>query len=122
MTNGFKILAQGMAIALGLGTTSFAQDGDPITWSVHVDLSGPASYGGIPQGDGFEQYVAWKNAQGGLRGRPIDLTVTDTTFKVDVAAGNFKKAMAAGDVHFVFGDSTGMVQVLPLSEDPLNVT
>ena len=112
MTSVFKTAAKSIAIALAFAGAAFAQDGEPIKWSVHVDLSGPASYGGIPQADGFEEYVAWKNAQGGIRGRPIDLTVTDTTFKVDVAAGNFKKAMAAGGVSFAFGDSTGMIQAI----------
>lgn len=112
MTNGFKNTARGVALALAFAGTAHAQDGEPIKWSVQVDLSGPASYGGIAQADGFEEYVAWKNAQGGIRGRPINLTVTDTTFKVDVAAGNFKKAVAAGDVSFVFGDSTGMIQAI----------
>lgn len=102
-----------LAAGLGLaGPVSNAAAEDPLIWSVHVDLTGPASYGGIPQGDGFESFVEWKNAQGGIRGRPIDLTVTDTTFKVDVASANFKKAMAEGPVHYVFGDSTGMMQAI----------
>lgn len=102
----------GTSIGLsGFGTVAFAQ-GDPLTWSVHVDLTGPASYGGIPQGDGFEQYVQWKNANGGIGGRMIDLTVTDTTFSVDVAAGNFRRAMAEGGVSYFFGDSTGTIQAI----------
>jgi branched-chain amino acid transport system substrate-binding protein len=107
-----KGLAVAIATTLGLAGAATAQDGEPIVWSVHVDLSGPASYGGIPQGDGFESYVEWRNAQGGINGRPIDLTVTDTTFSVDVAAGNFRRAMAQGDVSFLFGDSTGMMQAI----------
>ena len=112
MTNRLKALAAALAATTMLSGAALAQDGEPIVWSVHVDLSGPASYGGIPQGDGFESYVEWKNAQGGINGRPIDLTVTDTTFSVDVAAGNFKRAMAQGNVSFVFGDSTGMIQAI----------
>ncbi len=112
MTYLWKGLAKTLALTLGLTGAAVAQDGEPVHWSVHVDLSGPASYGGIPQGQGFEDYVAWKNEQGGIRGRPIDLTVTDTTFKVDVAAGNFKRAMTEGNVSFVFGDSTGMIQAI----------
>jgi len=107
-----KGLAAAIATTLGLAGAAAAQDGEPIVWSVNVDLSGAASYGGIPQGDGFESYVEWRNAQGGINGRPIDLTVTDTTFSVDVAAGNFRRAMAQGDVSFVFGDSTGMMQAI----------
>lgn len=112
MNYGLKGLATSLAMTMGLAGAAMAQDGEPLVWSVHVDLSGPASYGGIPQGDGFEEFVAWKNQQGGIRGRPIDLTITDTTFKVDVAAGNFKRAMTEGNVSFVFGDSTGMIQAI----------
>lgn len=104
-------IATGFTLS-GLGSMAIAQENGTLKWSVHVDLTGPASYGGIPQGDGFEQYVQWKNANGGIRGRMIDLTVTDTTFSVDVAAGNFRRAMAEGDVDYVFGDSTGMMQAI----------
>ncbi len=112
MRYAMKGLAVAIATTLGLAGAATAQDGEPIVWSVNVDLSGPASYGGIPQADGFESYVEWRNAQGGINGRPIDLTVTDTTFSVDVAAANFRRAMAQGDVSFVFGDSTGMMQAI----------
>lgn len=94
----------------GFGGAASAQD--PLNWSVHVDLTGPAAYGGIPQGQGFKDYVAWKNSQGGIRGRMINLQVDDSTFKVDLAAANFKKALAAGPVHYMFGDSTAMIQAI----------
>ena len=114
MFNRRKFLTTvGLAVGIGLASlasTATAQEG--LTWSVHVDLTGPASYGGLPQGDGFEAFVKWKNEQGGIRGRMIDLTVTDTTFKVDVAAANLKKAMAQSQVHYFFGDSTGTMQAV----------
>lgn len=42
----------------------------------------------------------------------INLQVDDSTFKVDLAAANFKKALAAGPVHYMFGDSTAMIQAI----------
>lgn len=94
----------------GIGS-ALAQE-DTINWSVHVDLTGPASYGGIPQGEGFTSYVDWVNSNGGIRGRKIDLQIHDTTFKPDVAIATYKKALAAGRVDYVFGDSTTMIQAI----------
>ncbi|VVT01189.1 ABC transporter substrate-binding protein [Hoeflea sp. EC-HK425] len=94
----------------GIGQAA-AQE-DTINWSVHVDLTGPASYGGIPQAEGFKSYVEWKNADGGIRGRQIKLEIHDTTFKTDVAVATYKKALASGRVDYVFGDSTAMIQAI----------
>lgn len=89
-----------------------AQANDDLNWSIHCDLTGPAAEGGKFQGDGFVEYAKWINGQGGIRGRKINLSVEDTTFKVDVAVANLKKAMAAGRVDYMFGESTGMIQAI----------
>lgn len=89
-----------------------AQAADTLNWSIHCDLTGPAAEGGKFQGDGFVEYAKWINDQGGIRGRKINLTVNDSTFKVDVAVANFKKALAAGRVDYLFGESTGMIQAI----------
>lgn len=89
-----------------------AQANDDLNWSIHCDLTGPAAEGGKFQGDGFVEYAKWINDQGGIRGRKINLSVEDTTFKVDVAVANLKKAMAAGRVDYMFGESTGMIQAI----------
>lgn len=89
-----------------------AQANDDLNWSIHCDLTGPAAEGGKFQGEGFVEYTKWINDQGGIRGRKINLSVEDTTFKVDVAVANLKKAMAAGRVDYMFGESTGMIQAI----------
>mgnify|MGYP003148462958 CR=1 FL=1 len=103
--------AVSIASAAG-GIGQAAAQEDSINWSVHVDLTGPASYGGIPQAEGFKSYVEWKNADGGIRGRQIKLEIHDTTFKTDVAVATYKKALASGRVDYVFGDSTAMIQAI----------
>ena len=103
--------AVSIASAAG-GIGQAAAQEDSINWSVHVDLTGPASYGGIPQAEGFKSYVEWKNADGGIRGRQIKLEIHDTTFKTDVAVATYKKALASGRVDYVFGDSTTMIQAI----------
>ena len=91
---------------------ALAQSADTLNWSVHCDLTGPAAEGGKFQGEGFTEYVKWVNAQGGIRGRMINLTIEDTTFKVDVAVANMKKQLAAGRIDYLFGESTAMIQAI----------
>jgi branched-chain amino acid transport system substrate-binding protein len=91
---------------------ALAQSADTLNWSVHCDLTGPAAEGGKFQGEGFTEYVKWINAQGGIRGRMINLTIEDTTFKVDVAVANMKKQLAAGRIDYLFGESTAMIQAI----------
>ena len=100
------------ATAAGSFGIAMAQSTDALNWSVHVDLTGPAAEGGKFQGEGFTEYVKWINDQGGIRGRKINLTIEDTTFKVDVAIANMKKQLAAGPIDFLFGESTAMIQAI----------
>jgi branched-chain amino acid transport system substrate-binding protein len=85
---------------------------DSLNWSVHCDLTGPAAEGGKFQGDGFTSYAKWINAQGGIRGRKVNVTLNDSTFKVDVAVANFKKELAKGRIDYLFGESTGFIQAI----------
>ncbi len=89
-----------------------AHSADDLRWSIHCDLTGPAAEGGKFQADGFTAYAEMINANGGIRGRKIDLTINDSTFKVDVAVANVKKALAKGRVDYLFGESTGMIQAI----------
>jgi len=41
-------IATGFTLS-GLGSMAIAQENGTLKWSVHVDLTGPASYGGIPR-------------------------------------------------------------------------
>jgi branched-chain amino acid transport system substrate-binding protein len=102
----------GAAAAVSTFNIRTAQAADALNWSIHCDLTGPAAEGGKFQGDGFTAYADWINAQGGIRGRKINLTVNDSTFKVDVAVANVKKELARGRVDYLFGESTGMIQAI----------
>jgi len=110
--NRRRLLVAGAATAIttfGIGRARAAGD---INWSIHCDLTGPAAEGGKPQGDGYAAYADWLNAKGGIRGRMVKATINDSTFKVDVAVANLKKALAQGRVDYIFGDSTGMIQAI----------
>lgn len=97
-----------------------ARAAEDLNWSIHCDLTGPAAEGGKFQGDGFTEYTNFINANGGIRGRKINLTINDSTFKVDVAVANLKKALAQGKVDYVFGDSTGMIQAISPENNSTN--
>ena len=101
----------------GIRTASAADD---LNWSIHCDLTGPAAEGGKYQGDGFQAYADWINAKGGIRGRKVNLTINDSTFKVDVAVANVKKALAQGRIDFLFGESTGMIQAISPENNATN--
>lgn len=94
---------------LGFSGTALAQQND-LNWFVNSDLSGPAAYSSAAEAEGIQDFVAWKNAQGGIRGRKINVTVADTGFQPSVSVANFNKAVAGGHLDYVYADSTGMVQ------------
>src|SRR5215510_4712969 len=112
--------AAGGTMALAAIGSRTARAADDLVWSVHVDLTGPAAEGGKFQGDGFVEYANWVNSNGGIRGRKIKLTVNDSTFKVDVAVANLKKALAQGKIDFMFGESTGMIQAISPENNATN--
>jgi len=109
--------ALAVASATGIRTAHAAEE---LNWSIHCDLTGPAAEGGKAQGIGFRSYADWINAQGGIRGRMINLTINDSTFKVDVAVANVKKALARGRVDYLFGESTGMIQAITPENNATN--
>jgi branched-chain amino acid transport system substrate-binding protein len=111
------LLATAAATTFGIGRARAADD---LNWSIHCDLTGPAAEGGKYQGDGFVAYAEWINAKGGIRGRKVVATINDSTFKVDVAVANVKKALAQGRVDYIFGESTGMIQAITPENNATN--
>ncbi|RJG40861.1 ABC transporter substrate-binding protein [Mesorhizobium sp. DCY119] len=110
----------GAAAAVSTFGIRTARSADDLNWSIHCDLTGPAAEGGKFQGDGFTAYANWINAKGGIRGRKVNATINDSTFKVDVAVANVKKALAQGRVDYLFGESTGMIQAISPENNSTN--
>lgn len=121
ITTRRTLLKAGAATAL-VGTFGIrtARAEDTLNWSIHCDLTGPAAEGGKFQGDGFTAYAKYINAKGGIRGRKVNVTLNDSTFKVDVAVANVKKELAKGRVDFLFGESTGMIQAISPENNSTN--
>lgn len=107
-------LAAAMA---GLALATFAPraeaaDPNELVWSIHVDMTGPASYSGAAQAASFKDYAEWINAKGGIRGRKVRLILSDTTFQPAVAVAGFKKVTAEEKPVYVTGDSTAMIKAI----------
>lgn len=109
--------ATAIATSFNIGRSNAAE---PLNWSIHCDLTGPAAEGGKFQGDGFNAYAKYINDKGGIRGRPVQVTLNDSTFKVDVAVANVKKELAKGRIDYLFGESTGMIQAISPENNSTN--
>src|SRR2546425_5145543 len=92
--------AVGAINAVGISTAR-AQSSGELNWYIDCDLTGPAAIDGKYIGEGFSEYAKWINAQGGIRGRKVNLALSDNTYKLDVAVANIKKALASGRVDYM---------------------
>lgn len=82
------LLAAGLALSIalaGCGNGGGSGEDDPILIGNIADLSGPTSDVGTPYSEGVRGYVEWRNAQGGIGGRQIELLWEDYQYDVAVA-------------------------------------
>ena len=73
-------------------------DGEPIVIGNIADLSGATADVGTPYSEGIRGYVDWRNAQGGIAGRPIELLWEDYQYDVAVAERLYTDYAAQGVV------------------------
>ncbi len=93
--------------ALGTLTLSFAQDAGPIRIGVLIALSGPAAAYGAEERRAVEAVVNQANAQGGIKGRKIELVVRDTKTNPTEAARLASQVIADDKVIAIIGTTTG---------------
>lgn len=75
-----------------------AADGEPIVIGSVADLSGPTGDVGTPYSEGVRGYVEWRNANGGIEGRPIELLWEDYQYDVAIAEQLYTDFIAQGAV------------------------
>ncbi len=75
------------------------------------DLTGPTSDVGTPYAEGIKGYVEWRNANGGVEGRQIELISADYAYKVDQAELLYTQYVQEGVVAFQ-GWGTGDTEAL----------
>ena len=103
--------ALGLALKSGLDPRS-ALAADDIVIGGSLPMTGVFAFAGIAGHQGLNDFVEWKNANGGVAGRQLRYVMEDTGYKVDVSVVAFKKITAAHKPPFYFGDSTGFEKAI----------
>ena len=103
------IQAAGSAAAIGplafQPVSAQAQKGD-IVIAASQPITGIFAFAGTAMNNGLNDFVLWKNANGGVAGRKLRYVSEDSGFKLDQGVTIFKKLMAAEKPTFFYGDST----------------
>jgi branched-chain amino acid transport system substrate-binding protein len=103
------IQAAGSAATLGpfamQGVSAQAQKGE-IVIAASQPITGIFAFAGTAMNNGLNDFVLWKNANGGVAGRKLRYVSEDSGFKLDQGVAIFKKLMAAEKPNFFYGDST----------------
>jgi branched-chain amino acid transport system substrate-binding protein len=84
---------------------------EPIKVGAIHDLTGATADVGTPYADGLKAYVEWRNANGGINGRPIELISADYAYQVDRAEQLYTQYAQEGVVAFQ-GWGTGDTEAL----------
>lgn len=94
--------------------------GEPIKIGAIFDLTGATSDVGTPYSEGVKDFVAWKNANGGIAGRPIELLSADYAYDPAQAEQLYTQFVGEGVVFFQ-GWGTGDTEALrgKIAEDEI---
>lgn len=104
-------LVQGLGAAAALGPFAIgrsqaqAHKGD-IVIGASQPITGVFAFAGTAMNNGLNDFVAWKNLNGGVQGRKLRYVSEDSGFKLDQGVAIFKKIMASDKPSFFYGDST----------------
>ncbi len=106
-------LLSGM-VALGGGTWLLNPRGawaaDPIKVGIATDLTGPISWGGIPNSQVAKMVIEEMNAAGGLNGRPLQMILKDTATNEQLAVTRVRELVQKDKVDVVFGGITSSMR------------
>jgi len=100
-----------LVAATACGGGGSASKDAPIKIGGIFDFSGPTSGPGTPYGQGVQDFVKWKNANGGIDGRQIDFISQDYGYKVPNAEQLYSQYVGEGIVAFQ-GWGTGDTEAL----------
>jgi len=106
-------LLSGM-VALGGGSYLLNPKGawaaDPIKVGIATDLTGPISWGGIPNSNVAKMVIDDWNASGGILGRPVQMVLEDTATNEQLAVTRVRKLVTQDKVDVVFGGITSSMR------------
>lgn len=101
-------------VAVGAGSYLLNPKGawaaDPIKIGVATDLTGPISWGGIPNANVAKMVVEDWNANGGILGRPVQLIIEDTATNEQLAVTKVRKLVTQDKVDVVLGGITSSMR------------
>ncbi len=97
-----------------------ADDSGPIKVGAIFDLSGPTAGPGLPYSEGQKAFIDWKNENGGIEGRQIELLSQDYGYQVPNAEQLYSQFVEEGAVVFQ-GWGTGDTEALrgKIAEDKI---
>ena len=90
------LLATGAAAAPGV-------DAERIVFGQTAGFTGPNQKLGLSYREGLRAAFAERNAQGGVKGRNLELIALDDGYEPDLAAANAERFISAGEVFAVIG-------------------
>ena len=108
-------IVKGIGAVAGLAPFTIGRAGaqaSDIVIGASQPITGVFSFAGVALNQGLGDFVAWKNANGGVAGRKLRYVAEDSGFKLDQGVAIFKKIMAAEKPTFFYGDSTGWVKAI----------
>ncbi|WP_323015753.1 ABC transporter substrate-binding protein [Devosia sp.] len=100
------------AFALASGLVPAMAAGEPLKFWIPLGLSGPIAITGQAQQVGWQHAIDWINKEGGIGGRPVEVSFYDDEYKVELGVAGFKKAVADGDVVFTGGNGTSFIRAI----------
>lgn len=98
--------AAGTIGPFAIGSASAQAHKGDIVIGASQPITGVFSFAGTAMNNGLNDFVLWKNANGGVAGRKLRYVSEDSGFKLDQGVAIFKKIMAAEKPSFFYGDST----------------
>ncbi|WP_169196738.1 ABC transporter substrate-binding protein [Devosia sp. MC1541] len=106
-------LMMGLSVsAIALGSVLPSMAAEPLKFWIPLALSGPIAVTGQAQQVGWQHAVDWINKEGGIGGRPVEVSFYDDEYKVELGVAGFKKAVADGDVVFTGGNGTSFIRAI----------
>jgi branched-chain amino acid transport system substrate-binding protein len=101
-------------VALGTGSWLYNPKGswaaDPIKVGIATDLTGPISWGGIPNANVAKMVIDEINQAGGVIGRPLQLYLEDTATNEALAVTKVRKLVTQDKVDVVLGGITSSMR------------
>jgi branched-chain amino acid transport system substrate-binding protein len=109
-----SVLGMGLGglAAAAMPRFAFSQSADTINLAMIAPLTGPNAFTGQREIAGWQDAVDYYNSQGGAGGKQLALIALDSEYKVDVGVAQWKKAIAAGPVHFAKADSIPLARAM----------